>query len=112
MTLRFRIVILCALLAVIGTGCLPQTCSMTRQTCTAAAVVMRVLCSAGKAGRSTRLRYTPPSGEKKERPLRPFPAVCRAATTAVPSGAPWAASFLARSLVESTSLYTCSSPAS
>ena len=27
MTLRFRIVILCALLAVIGTGCLPQTCA-------------------------------------------------------------------------------------
>lgn len=45
-------------------------------------------------------------GEKKPRPRRPRPAVCRSASIAVPSGAPSSAKRLACRFVESSSGYT------
>ena len=55
------------------------------------------------SGRHSTERYRPsPSGDSKLRPMRPRPAVCRRAITAVPLGAPWAARLLHTVLVEST----------
>ena len=57
-----------------------------------------------KPGRSRMLIHMPvPLGESQLLPRRPFPALWQSATTRVPWGAPFSASFLAWILVESVS---------
>lgn len=69
----------------------PDTASIARHTATAARGVMSSASSA-EAGSSRRLIYNPPSGEAKERPMRPRPALCESATSAVPARASAASS--------------------
>ena len=52
----------------------PQTCWMARHTATAASGVTVSSCPAGQPRHRTD-RYSPPSGDRNERPRRPFPAV-------------------------------------
>ena len=74
---------------------------MARRTAVAASAGMRGA-SSGLLRSSTDPYSPSPAGDWKLRPMRPRPAVCRRAITAVPLGAPWAARFLHTVLVEST----------